>query len=209
MGGLIGARIPRLEDGALLIGKGRFVDDIARPGVLHAAFVRSPHPHAAIRRVDAQTRWRCRAFTPCSRSTISRRSSPSAGCCATPIPGRRSTATGRSRSPTARCPMSARRSRSCWPTTATSPRTPRRWSRSTTTCFPPCRTAASAIEPAAPAVRRELNTNIAAAYKVAYGDVEAAFARPRTSSTRSFGSIAAPPIRSKAAAFSRNGATTP
>ena len=53
MGGLIGARIPRLEDGALLVGKGRFVDDIARPGVWHAAFVRSPHPHAAIRRVDA------------------------------------------------------------------------------------------------------------------------------------------------------------
>jgi aerobic carbon-monoxide dehydrogenase large subunit len=52
MGGLIGARLPRLEDGALLIGKGRFIDDIARPGVLNAAFVRSPHPHAAIRRID-------------------------------------------------------------------------------------------------------------------------------------------------------------
>jgi len=53
MGGLIGARIPRLEDGALLVGKGRFVDDIALAGVWHATFVRSPHPHAAIRRVDA------------------------------------------------------------------------------------------------------------------------------------------------------------
>src|SRR5262249_57686131 len=53
MGGLIGARIPRLEDGALLVGKGRFVDDIARPGVWQAAFVRSPHPHAAIRGVGA------------------------------------------------------------------------------------------------------------------------------------------------------------
>src|SRR5262245_58231741 len=52
MGGLIGARLPRLEDGALLTGKARFIDDIARPGVLHAAFVRSPHPHAAIRRID-------------------------------------------------------------------------------------------------------------------------------------------------------------
>jgi carbon-monoxide dehydrogenase large subunit len=54
MGGLIGARLPRLEDQPLLVGKGRFVDDIARPGVLHAAFVRSPHPHAAIRGVDAR-----------------------------------------------------------------------------------------------------------------------------------------------------------
>src|SRR5262249_19320718 len=53
MGGLIGARIPRLEDGALLVGKGRFVDDIALPGAWHAAFVRSPHPHAGVRKVDA------------------------------------------------------------------------------------------------------------------------------------------------------------
>jgi aerobic carbon-monoxide dehydrogenase large subunit len=54
MGGLIGARIPRLEDGALLVGKGRFVDDIAVAGMWHAAFVRSPHPHAAIRRINVQ-----------------------------------------------------------------------------------------------------------------------------------------------------------
>src|SRR5919197_830572 len=50
---LIGARVPRLEDDALLRGKARFVDDIALPGVLHAAFVRSPHPHALIRAVAA------------------------------------------------------------------------------------------------------------------------------------------------------------
>ena len=50
---LIGARVPRLEDQALLTGKGRFVDDIAAIGALVAAFVRSPHPHALIRGVDA------------------------------------------------------------------------------------------------------------------------------------------------------------
>ncbi len=49
----IGARVPRLEDRALLTGQARFVDDIAAPGVLAAAFVRSPHPHALIRSVDA------------------------------------------------------------------------------------------------------------------------------------------------------------
>ena len=49
MAGLIGARVPRLEDRPLLVGRGRFVDDIALPGLCHAAFVRSPHPHAAIR----------------------------------------------------------------------------------------------------------------------------------------------------------------
>jgi aerobic carbon-monoxide dehydrogenase large subunit len=53
MPGLIGARIPRLEDRPLLTGRGRFVDDIALPGLLHAAFVRSPHPHALVRGVDA------------------------------------------------------------------------------------------------------------------------------------------------------------
>ncbi|HYA06432.1 MAG TPA: xanthine dehydrogenase family protein molybdopterin-binding subunit [Xanthobacteraceae bacterium] len=50
---MIGAPIARLEDRALLAGKGRFVDDIALPGVLAAAFVRSPHPHALIRGIDA------------------------------------------------------------------------------------------------------------------------------------------------------------
>jgi carbon-monoxide dehydrogenase large subunit len=50
---LIGARVPRLEDHALLTGTARFVDDIAAPGALAAAFARSPHPHALIRGVDA------------------------------------------------------------------------------------------------------------------------------------------------------------
>ena len=49
----IGTRVPRLEDQALLTGNGRFVDDIAAAGVLAAAFVRSPHPHALIQSVDA------------------------------------------------------------------------------------------------------------------------------------------------------------
>jgi carbon-monoxide dehydrogenase large subunit len=49
---LIGARIPRLEDEPLLRGRGRFVDDIVLPGMLHVAFMRSPHPHALIRGLD-------------------------------------------------------------------------------------------------------------------------------------------------------------
>ncbi|MEP6783374.1 MAG: xanthine dehydrogenase family protein molybdopterin-binding subunit [Acidobacteriota bacterium] len=42
----------RTEDPALLCGKGRFVDDIRLPGMLHAVFVRSPHAHALIRSID-------------------------------------------------------------------------------------------------------------------------------------------------------------
>ncbi len=48
---IIGSRITRLEDEPLLRGKGRFVDDIAVPGAWHAAFVRSPHPHALIKSI--------------------------------------------------------------------------------------------------------------------------------------------------------------
>jgi len=50
---LIGTRVLRLEDQALLTGHGRFVDDIAAAAVLVAAFARSPHPHALIRSIDA------------------------------------------------------------------------------------------------------------------------------------------------------------
>lgn len=48
----IGAPLARLEDRRFVTGAGRFVDDLAFPGMLHAAFVRSPHAHARIRRID-------------------------------------------------------------------------------------------------------------------------------------------------------------
>lgn len=48
-----GARVQRLEDNSLLIGKGRYLDDIRRPNMLHAVFLRSPHAHAKIRHIDA------------------------------------------------------------------------------------------------------------------------------------------------------------
>jgi len=47
-----GAAVKRKEDPALLAGRGRFIDDVRLPGTLHAAFVRSPHPHARIRGID-------------------------------------------------------------------------------------------------------------------------------------------------------------
>src|SRR4029077_15045150 len=51
---LFGARVQRLEDPALLAGRGRFVDDVKLPGVLHACFVRSPHAHARLRGIDTK-----------------------------------------------------------------------------------------------------------------------------------------------------------
>src|SRR5262249_23807224 len=48
----VGAPLKRLEDPRLLVGAGRYVDDIVRPGMVHAVVVRSAHAHARIRRID-------------------------------------------------------------------------------------------------------------------------------------------------------------
>ncbi len=48
----VGSKVARLEDPALLRGEGRFVDDIHLPGMLQAAFVRSPYAHARINGID-------------------------------------------------------------------------------------------------------------------------------------------------------------
>ena len=53
MASWVGQSIERVEDAALLTGRGRYIDDIAvAPGTLHAAVLRSPHPHAVIRSID-------------------------------------------------------------------------------------------------------------------------------------------------------------
>ncbi|HTO86237.1 MAG TPA: xanthine dehydrogenase family protein molybdopterin-binding subunit, partial [Thermoanaerobaculia bacterium] len=50
---MVGARVKRSEDPRLLTGRGRYVDDVHLPGMLHAAFLRSPLAHARITRIDA------------------------------------------------------------------------------------------------------------------------------------------------------------
>jgi 2-furoyl-CoA dehydrogenase large subunit len=50
----VGRSIERVEDGALLTGRGRFIDDLGvDAGTLHAAILRSPHAHADIVSIDA------------------------------------------------------------------------------------------------------------------------------------------------------------
>ncbi len=49
---VIGTRVPRREDAPILTGEARYVDDLAVPGALHVAMVRSPHAHARIVSVD-------------------------------------------------------------------------------------------------------------------------------------------------------------
>jgi CO/xanthine dehydrogenase Mo-binding subunit len=49
---VIGTRMLRKEDPRFLIGRGRFVDDVALPNMAHAAVLRSPHAHARIKSID-------------------------------------------------------------------------------------------------------------------------------------------------------------
>jgi len=48
----VGRALRRKEDPRLLNGSGRFIEDIALPGMLWASFVRSPEAHARIRSID-------------------------------------------------------------------------------------------------------------------------------------------------------------
>ncbi|MFO1148533.1 MAG: xanthine dehydrogenase family protein molybdopterin-binding subunit [Alsobacter sp.] len=49
----IGAPVRRKEDFRFITGKGQYTDDINRAGQAHAYFLRSPHAHATINRIDA------------------------------------------------------------------------------------------------------------------------------------------------------------
>jgi carbon-monoxide dehydrogenase large subunit len=51
----IGQPIRRVEDPRLVSGRGRYVEDVILPGMLHLAFVRSPYPKARITRLDTST----------------------------------------------------------------------------------------------------------------------------------------------------------
>ena len=46
-----GAAVKRREDPRFLRGDGRFIDDVALPGMFHAAFLRSPHAHAVLKTI--------------------------------------------------------------------------------------------------------------------------------------------------------------
>ncbi len=50
----IGAAVRRKEDFRFITGKGQYTDDVSRPGQAHIYFVRSPHAHAKIKRIDTK-----------------------------------------------------------------------------------------------------------------------------------------------------------
>jgi carbon-monoxide dehydrogenase large subunit len=177
MSGLIGARIPRLEDGALLVGKGRFIDDIAHAGVLHAAFVRSAHPHAAIRRIDAQD----------ARALAGVHAVLTLDDLAPVLAKRRMLRHSNSGTPLDRYwsfALADGEVSYVGEAMAIVLADDRYVAEDAAALvaidydvLPAVSDCRRAIEPASPAVRRELNTNVAARYKVAYGDSDAAFAK--------------------------------
>lgn len=52
--GYVGRPVKRVEDPRLLKGQATYVDDLRLPGLLHAAFLRSPHAHARIAAIRAE-----------------------------------------------------------------------------------------------------------------------------------------------------------
>jgi len=50
--GYVGAALSPRETRRLCLGHGRYIEDLSVPGLLHAAFVRSPHAHARLVGVD-------------------------------------------------------------------------------------------------------------------------------------------------------------
>ena len=50
----VGQSVPRFEDPRLVRGEGRYVGDMALPGMVHGHVLRSPHAHATIRAIDVE-----------------------------------------------------------------------------------------------------------------------------------------------------------
>jgi len=172
---LIGQRIPRLEDRPLLTGKGRFIDDIAVPGMLHAAFVRSPHPHAAIHAVkthDALALAGVRAVLTLNdlAPVLSHRRMLRHSNSGTPLDRFWSFALADRETSYVGEPVAMVLARDRYLAEDAAALVVVNYE--TLPAVSDCREAATTK---APAVRRELNSNIAAQFQVAYGDADAAF----------------------------------
>ena len=61
---LIGAPVTQIQGPDKVTGRTRFAADVDVPGMLWGKILRSPHPHARIRRMDASAAWRVPALRP-------------------------------------------------------------------------------------------------------------------------------------------------
>jgi len=172
---MIGLRLPRLEDHALLTGRGCFVDDVAIAEPLHAAFVRSPHPHALIRAVHTD---KARALPGVSAVLTLDDIAPA-------MAKRRMVRTSNSGTPLDRCwafALADGEVSYVGEPTALVLATNRYVAEDAAALVEvdydvlasagDCRKAALAD---APVVRREVSSNVISSYRLRYGDIEAAF----------------------------------
>jgi carbon-monoxide dehydrogenase large subunit len=67
----IGASVKRTEDIRFITGKGHYVDDVNRPGQAFAYFLRSPHAHATIDKIDFSAALKAPGWSPSSPARIS------------------------------------------------------------------------------------------------------------------------------------------
>jgi carbon-monoxide dehydrogenase large subunit len=82
----IGKDVPRLEDPKLLAGRGTYTDDVKLPGMLHAAVLRSPHPHAVIKRIDtSRARALAGVFAVVTGADAAEMTNPLPAFCAEPV----------------------------------------------------------------------------------------------------------------------------
>jgi carbon-monoxide dehydrogenase large subunit len=177
MPSLIGSRVRRIEDDALLRGRGRFVDDIAPPGVLHAAFVRSPHAHALIRSIEKAPA----LSLPGVHAVLT------LDDLAPVMPKRRMLRHSNSGTPLDRAwafALADGEVSYVGETVAIVLADDRYIAEDAAALvevdyetLPAAADCRQAVAPAAPPVRRELSSNTIASYRVAYGDAEGAFAK--------------------------------
>ncbi len=171
---LFGAPIKRREDPRLLAGQGCYIDDLALPGMLHAAVLRSPYAHARIRRLDVSAARALpgvfAALTAADLGSVGRRSPlliPDA-CLTHPL---------------TQYPLAVDTVNYVGEAVAFVVAVDRATAEDALERIavdyeplPPVVDLAAAVAPGAPLVHAELGTNVAAHYTASVGDVERAFA---------------------------------
>jgi len=168
----VGRPIRRREDPRLLTGRGTYVGDMALPGMAHAAVLRSPHAHARIRGIDVSEA----ATAP---GVLFAGTAADLGPCARPLPLLNPAPTLRPRMPSA---LAAETVRYVGEPVAVVVATSRYAAedaleriRVDYEVLPAVADAARALEPGAPLVHDDLDSNLAARMVQKIGDVGSAF----------------------------------
>ncbi len=176
MAGTIGLAVPRIEDPPLLLGQGRYVDDIELPGLLHIAVVRSPMAHAAILGIDTAG---ARAMPGVQAVLTMDDLLPIVGDPRMPV----AASTSDARSLSTPFVLAQREVAFVGEAVALVVAASRYQAEDAAAIveveydpLEPVADARHAVEPGAPTVRRELASNVMNRFTVGYGEVEAAFA---------------------------------